>query len=213
MTQKTAKAETPPLPPNMAAAAPMFPANFNSGEEPFYKSVRFWVSVLTPIIAALISAYSDSIPWLESLDQVALNTWLAGFIVTAVTFVLGRTWRNIDISGGLIKVRENSRPALPGRVVGLTVIKARPEEADGGGPKENPLTSKRFWTAVITPIVAAGLGALVQVLPEAAALDSGNRSYYCRGCLRYRNRLHYRPHGTQHKDRRAPFARHVSNAA
>lgn len=165
------KSQTPPLPQNFAGTAPTFPVNTNGGEEPFYKSLRFWVSILTPIIAALVSAYSDNIPWLESLDQVALNTWLAGFIVTAVTFVLGRTWRNIDISGGLIKVRENNRTALPGRVVGLSVIKSRPEEADGGGPKENPLTSKRFWTAVITPVVAAGLGALVQVLPEAAALD------------------------------------------
>jgi len=161
--------EAPPLPENSGGKTTLFSPAI--GEEPFYLSVRFWVSILTPIVAALVASYSESIPFLKSLDQVALNTWLAGLIITAVTFVFGRTWRNIDISGGLIKVRENNRPALPGRVVGLSVVKARPEEADGGGPKENVLTSKRFLTAVLTPIVAAGLGSLVQVLPEAAALD------------------------------------------
>lgn len=141
-----------------------------AGEEPFYKSVRFYVSVLTPIVAALVSAYSDRLPWLKSLDQVALNTWLAGLILTAVSFVAGRTFRNVDISGGLAKQRAKST-ALPGRVVGVQVVKAMPEQADGGGPKETFYLSKRFWTAVLTPIVAAGLGALAQALPEAAALD------------------------------------------
>jgi hypothetical protein len=141
-----------------------------SGEEPFYKSVRFYVSVLTPIVAALVAAYSDSIPWLESLDQAALNTWLAGLVLTAVSFVFGRTFRNVDISGGLAKQREKST-ALPGRVVGLEVVKADPSQEDGGGPKELFYTSTRFWAGVLTPIVAAALGALAQALPEAGSLD------------------------------------------
>lgn len=140
------------------------------GEEPFYVSVRFWVSTITPVIAALVSAYADRLPWLSSLDQVALNTWLAGLIVTAVTFVLGRTWRNVAVSGGFAKVRSSS-PALPGRVVGLEVVRPETTEAPASGDKEPFYLSKRFWTAVLTPIITAGLGALVQVLPEAEALD------------------------------------------
>lgn len=141
------------------------------GEEKFYRSVRFWVATIAPVTAALISAYSDGLPWLKGLDQAELNTWIAGLILTAISYIAGRTYRNVSISGGLAKVREGGRGPIPGRVVGVQIVKARPEDVDGGGPKEPFYLSKRFYTALITPIIAAGLGALVKVLPEAAALD------------------------------------------
>lgn len=148
------------------------PITSGAGEEPFYKSVRFYVSILAPVVAALVAAYSENIPWLKSLDQAALTTWIAGLIVTALAYVFGRTWRNVSVTGGLAAVRSGSGGA-PGRVIGYTVVKARPEALDGGGEKEAFYLSKRFWTAVLTPIVAAGLGALVQAIPEAQALEPG----------------------------------------
>lgn len=63
-------------------------------KEPFYLSVRFWVAVLTPVLAALIEIGAKYIPGLSQLPQDVLTTIIATLVVSAVTYVVARTLRN-----------------------------------------------------------------------------------------------------------------------
>lgn len=63
-------------------------------KEPFWLSVRFWVSVLTPLLAALLAATAESIPFLNKLDAAEIAVFMAGLIVSGLGYVLARTFRN-----------------------------------------------------------------------------------------------------------------------
>lgn len=63
-------------------------------KEPFYKSTRFWVSVLTPIVTAGLAVAAESIPAVKDLPSETVVFILASVVVMGVTYVLARTQRN-----------------------------------------------------------------------------------------------------------------------
>lgn len=66
--------------------------------EPFYTSIRFWTSVLTPVIVALIEYVGQSVPAVKQLPTEIVTTIAASVVVMAVTFVIARTVRNTKLS-------------------------------------------------------------------------------------------------------------------
>ena len=64
--------------------------------EPFYLSVRFWVSVLTVPVSLLVTYVVQQLPFLQ-VDQGMATEFFAGFVVMGITFVLARTFRNVEV--------------------------------------------------------------------------------------------------------------------
>lgn len=67
-------------------------------KEPFFLSVRFWISVLTPILAValapVIVAVSAATGVPDELVRTVLSAAVGSLIVMAATFVIARTLRN-----------------------------------------------------------------------------------------------------------------------
>ena len=63
-------------------------------KEPIYKSTRFWVSVLTPIVSAAFVTAVEHFPFLSVISSDKVVAILAGFIVMMVSYVAARTVRN-----------------------------------------------------------------------------------------------------------------------
>jgi len=65
--------------------------------EKFYLSVRFWVSLLTPIFAAFLPTLVEKLPFVGIVTPDQWVALFAGGIVAGVTFVLARTFRNTKL--------------------------------------------------------------------------------------------------------------------
>ena len=65
--------------------------------EKFYLSVRFWVAILTPIFAALLPGLVAQLPFVGAVSSEQWVALFAGGIVTGVTFVIARTFRNTKV--------------------------------------------------------------------------------------------------------------------
>ena len=63
--------------------------------EPFYTSVRFWTALLTPIVAALLPALVEKLPFVGTLSAEQWVALFAGGVVSGVTFIIARTLRNV----------------------------------------------------------------------------------------------------------------------
>lgn len=63
-------------------------------KEPIYKSTRFWVSVLTPIVSAAFVTAVEHFPFLSVISSDQIVAVLAGFVVMMVSYVAARTVRN-----------------------------------------------------------------------------------------------------------------------
>ena len=68
--------------------------NTPSVKEPFYTSVRFWVAVLTPVVAALLPELVKAVPFLADLKPENVTAVVASWVVVAATYILARTFRN-----------------------------------------------------------------------------------------------------------------------
>ena len=66
----------------------------NGDKENFYLSTRFWVFVLTPLVLLVLNWLKAYIPPLASLDPEQATTWFASIVILALTYILGRTFRN-----------------------------------------------------------------------------------------------------------------------
>ena len=66
--------------------------------EAFYLSVRFWVSLLTPVFAAFLPAAVAQLPFVSVVSPEQWVALFAGGIVAGLTFVLARTFRNTKIA-------------------------------------------------------------------------------------------------------------------
>ena len=62
--------------------------------EKFYLSVRFWVAILTPVFSALLPGLVAKLPFVGAVTPEQWVALFAGGIVTGVTFVVARTFRN-----------------------------------------------------------------------------------------------------------------------
>ena len=64
------------------------------GKENFYLSTRFWVFVLTPVTSGLLLFGTHYVPFLKALSEQEVTTFIASLVVTALTYILARTFRN-----------------------------------------------------------------------------------------------------------------------
>jgi len=65
--------------------------------EPFYKSVRFWTAVLTPIFAAVLPGLIARLPFVGTLTPEQWTALFTGAIVAGVSYIAARTVRNTKV--------------------------------------------------------------------------------------------------------------------
>lgn len=64
--------------------------------EPFYISVRFWVTILTPLVALGVTYIAQHLPFLQ-IDSTQATEFFAALVVSGLTYVIARTFRNTKV--------------------------------------------------------------------------------------------------------------------
>ena len=65
-------------------------------KEPFYLSVRFWTTVVTLFVTALLPILAEKLPFLADLNPDNVTAVVASWVVIAVTYIVARTFRNTE---------------------------------------------------------------------------------------------------------------------
>ena len=63
-------------------------------KEPFYVSVRFWTTVVTLFVTALLPILAEKLPFLADLKPESISVVIAAWVVTFLGYIVARTVRN-----------------------------------------------------------------------------------------------------------------------